>query len=603
MGRVTVWMFAALFAVGFAAAQEPQPNALFLDGDIEIEVQASGEVVVSWRTLSPTLPGTVYFGLVPDGAEIAVPRYRRYARAEGDTREMAMAFRAQFSLSRYETELYDIAELRENRGGTVYVRLEVWNPGWLPTSRLFHTRFAYARDDEGNARRVPCIVLGPFVDNVTEDSAVISWETDLSVRCSFARCFGDGSLVTEVRTGFVRQDLSPGPWEREIYGLAPDTEVTYRVVLEDSATGERLPSSSRTFTFRTAPAPGSDTPFRFAAMSDSRSGLADPLAAVEGCSWTGLRQLTQEARRQGASLMIFAGDLIGGYTASRVDFERQMRSWRRAVGPIAATIPIYPGPGNHDVLGPPPPPDTTRYIQHSHADENAPEVVFSEQFVNPTNGPGPEEIDGVEGPPYGETVYSFDWANAHFVSLNANYWWKRFNDINAEVPGNRMGNFMDGQLEWLDADLAAARERGQDHLFLYFHTPIFPNGGHLSSAMYHSGEIPEMLEMRDRFLEIMTRHDVLATFHGDEHHFCRMLVDGSVRESVSQPFWQITTGGAGAPFYGQQQTDWSDSVQAFSVQTHVVIVEVDGDDVTLRAISDTGEVLDEVSLTGALPKD
>jgi hypothetical protein len=159
---------------------------------------------------------------------------------------------------------------------------------------------------------------------------------------------------------------------------------------------------------------------------------------------------------------------------------------------------------------------------------------------------------------------------------------------------------MDGQLAWLDADLAAARERGQRHLFVYTHEPMFPNGGHTGDAMYWGGEIPEVLAMRDRLAEILSRHGVLAIMHGDEHNYCRMLVDREICAPVTTPFWQIISGGAGAPFYNQEETPWTGNVAVFNTVNHFVLFEVSGDDVTVWAIADTGEVLDEVNLVDAL---
>jgi 3',5'-cyclic AMP phosphodiesterase CpdA len=405
--------------------------------------------------------------------------------------------------------------------------------------------------------------------------------------------------MTEIRTGGLDASGGAVTWEWQLTDLEPETEITYRIILEDPETGAALPSSSASLAFRTAPEPGSHAPFRFAVMSDSRAGPADPLANVEGVNWRALRRLMAEANRQDVRLILFPGDLVNGYTASPLDFNRQLRSWRHAVEPVAALTPIFEGMGNHEAVGPAQAANA-RYLQRAHTDDNSPERLFSAQFVNPANGPAsPERIGDLEGPPYGETVYSFDWGNAHFVSVNSNHWWMSPYGDSDFTQGNREGSVMDGQLAWLDADLAAARERGQRHLFVYTHEPMFPNGGHLGDAMYWGGEIPEVLAMRDRLVEILTRHGVLAVFHGDEHNYSRTLIDSSVTEAASQPLWQITTGGAGAPYYSQEQTPWSDKVEAFSVQIHLVLVQVEGDEVTVLAVSETGQRLDGAVLTRA----
>jgi 3',5'-cyclic AMP phosphodiesterase CpdA len=594
---------ALIAAVTLAAfSQEPEPNALYLGGGIEIDVRPDGDAVISWTSLEPAPAGTAYLGQVPSSADLPMPRYRRYARESYDG--MATAHSVSFEIPAFETASYDISGLVKGGGGTLHVRLEVWNPR-AQQALHFHTRFGYAKSEDGAYRRVPCITLGPFVDMVTENSAVISWETDLPAHCNLGHRVGDGPIAYEMRTGTLPEGEGPHMWEWELTDLPAETEVEYRVRLEDPESGaplfEPLDRDEperwellRTFAFRTAPPRGASTSFQFAAMSDSRADYATSLARVEGVNYAALQELLPMALRAGADFIVFPGDEINGYTASTADFERQLRSWRMATESVGALIPICEGMGNHEVVGPQAP-ERSNIIWRSYTDDRAPEAIFSRHFVNPKNGPGPETEDA---PPYGETVYSFDWGNAHFASVNSNYWWKRFGEAYPDDPGNREGFVMDGQLAWLDADLAAARERGQDHLFVYTHEPMFPNGGHTGDAMYWGGRIPEVLEMRDKFVEVCSRNGVLAVMHGDEHNYSRMLVTSDVTDTVTQPLWQIVTGGSGAPFYNQSTVPWSEHVRAFDIANHFVMFEVDGADVTIRAISRDGAVLDEASLTG-----
>lgn len=588
MGRFIIGVLAALsLCLGIAAA-EPTPNSLFLDGDFDIEVLASGEAVISWNTLEPCPNGTLWTGLVPDDANPAFARYRLTAGMESEG-DMTMEHRASFDVTNYERSLYDVASLVTNGGGTIHLRLITWNPQ-TNSNETFHTRFSYMRDDEGNARRVPCITLGPVVDWVTDSTAVISWDTDLPV--DWRVNHSSGYHVSFGMRVFERSEAPGTHAEVTLDGLAPDSEIEYTVELIDPATGNPLPT--RTYTFHTAPARGSDTPFTVALMSDSRAGRGGGFSDVESTNWSAVRELMTMSLRRGADLIIFAGDLVNGYNASVLDQNRQFQSWRDATAPIGSYVPIYEGVGNHEYVGHTSPENPWR-ITHSYTDERAPELIFSENFVNPTNGPGPENVDGA--PPYAETVYSFDWGNAHFVSINSNYMWSS-RPGSADFPGNREGYIMDGQLAWLDADLAAAREAGQEHLFVYCHEPMFPNGGHVGDSMYWNGRIPEVLEMRARLAEILSRHGVLAIMHADEHNYSRLLVTNELCATVDRPFWHLISGGAGAPFYGQDPTvPWADEVESFSTQNHVLLLNIDGDDVVLQVVSRSGQVLEEVNLT------
>ncbi len=66
---------------------------------------------------------------------------------------------------------------------------------------------------------------------------------------------------------------------------------------------------------------------------------------------------------------------------------------------------------------------------------------------------------------------------------------------------------------------------------------------------------------------------------------------------ISRPFWHITNGSAGAPYYGQQQLPWSESVEKFSIQYALMLFYIDGKTVTLKVINpDTLEEIEEVRL-------
>ncbi len=583
-----------------APTQEPTPNALYLDGDLAIDVRPDGDAVISWRTLEPTPPGTVSYGGCPADADIAQPRYRWNSTNLDADSGPSTAHSVSIELTDLEDEHTDIGRYAANGGGTVEIQLEAWSPRFNQ-AQLFPARFAYRRDAGGTYRRVPAITIGPVVDCVTERSAIISWETDLPARGQviLAPLDGAGEVITETTQGVVRGA------EIEIGGLPPGTRCNYTVQLIDPADDTALPG--RELSFTTAPRAGSDTPFAFAFMSDSRAGVGDPMVRVERVNYATVRRLMAESLRQGADLMLFAGDLVSGYTASRRDFVNQLNAWREAAMPVSGLMPIYEGMGNHEALGPSRE-DNPNRIGRSHTGSDAPEAVFSEAFVNPRNGPA-AEADGA--PMYGETAYSFDWGNAHFVSVNSNYWWD--SQPGREGGGNREGFVMGGQLAWLDRNLRDARSRGQRHLFVYTHEPTFPTGGHLGDGMYWRGRNEEVNRMRDEFVRICSSNGVLAVLHGDEHNYSRTLItsdmptsmEGASEETTAstavRPMWQIISGGAGAPFYSQDfDAPWLEHVRSFSPQYHFVLFEVEGDHVRLRAISDTGQVLDEADLTAEL---
>ena len=119
-----------------------------------------------------------------------------------------------------------------------------------------------------------------------------------------------------------------------------------------------------------------------------------------------------------------------------------------------------------------------------------------------------------------------------------------------------------------------------------------------------------MVERRDELWEAISQNGkVVAVFFGDEHNYHRTYIDsetpvhldGSTNANFTNPVWQIVSGGAGAPFYAQEETPWSDSVDSFYPSKHYCLLGVDGGMVTLKVISDSGEVVDECVLQEGLP--
>jgi len=83
--------------------------------------------------------------------------------------------------------------------------------------------------------------------------------------------------------------------------------------------------------------------------------------------------------------------------------------------------------------------------------------LFSNNFVNPQNGPQSE--DGAyydpnknknDFPGYGESVFYYIYDNIAMVVLNSNYWYAPSTTMIPEIGGNPHGYIMDNQLQWFD---------------------------------------------------------------------------------------------------------------------------------------------------------
>jgi hypothetical protein len=531
-------------------------------------------------------------------------------------------------VSRLESRSYDPG-LRAGAGGVIVYRLEVFDPRASRT-RFFDRRFRYKRQGHpatGTYRLCTTLTEEPSVDCVTHHSAQISWETD---RASRGAVLLDGTEVKDERLA-TRHEVS-------VTGLQPDRRYRYQIryAAAGGLTGKQA--------FRTAPAPGSQCPFSFGFISDSRGGVGGGERSVNGVNRRDLTHFVTTLYARGARFICFAGDLINGYTSEATDFVSQLESWKRAVQPVAARIPVYEGMGNHEQLGDfyrvPDPAGNQGFLllfADREGDESA-EAYFAREFVNPPGSaygfgpPAPEtRIAGVAGPrtgpSYAENVYSFRYGNAHFVALNTNYWYtgqRRAPGSSRSIShreatllalehlgGNREGYLRPHQLAWLERDLRAAQaDDSVDWVFIYLHEPAFPNGGHLQDAMFWAtpgkGEagglndpsvpLGDVIDMRDRFWRTVADHPkVLAVLCGDEHNYSRTRVDSAIRPDYRSPVWQIVSGGCGAPYYVQDTSvPWSENVERFAASKHCCLFTVAGDRVSLTVISDTSEVLDHV---------
>jgi hypothetical protein len=94
-------------------------------------------------------------------------------------------------------------------------------------------------------------------------------------------------------------------------------------------------------------------------------------------------------------------------------------------------------------------------------------------------------------------------------------------------------SFSEETLKWLESDLAQARRAGL-RLFVASHPPAFPGGGHMWNSLSffdpsytcddYSGI--DRRKERDRFWNILKKHDVVAYFCGHEHNIQIQNVEG-----------------------------------------------------------------------------
>ena len=536
--------------------------------------------MIEFQTIVPAPRAKVYFGLYVPDQEIKIPQYRR--ESIEDLLGESTSHTVTLKISKFENPKYDLCNFAE-KGGVVCYRIELYNPA-KATAAFYDGRFRV----DGDYNLMPCVTEGPFVDMVTTTGAVISWDASDETTGAVEV---DGLLYIDGKSATYH--------EITVDGLTPNTKYDYDVFVDGV-------QDFKTYHFKTAPS--TNAGFEFAALSDSRQGVGGGERSFGGVNYQRLSQFMIDAYNRGADFVLFGGDLINGYTTNVTDFRMQLESWKDASEQVGCYIPIYEGMGNHealiDVYD-----DGSKYgISFDKVDDEttgskSAERVFAEEFVNPHNGPEVETAMKSTAPIYDENVYYFDYANTRIVSFNTNYGWCSNPE---EHGGNLEGYVMDDQLEWIKGVLANAAANPEiNHVFMFAHEPAFPNGGHLGDAQWYSGKKPYVVDRRDELWEAISQNGkVVAVFFGDEHNYHRTLInkdtpvylDGTSNLDFVNPVWQIVSGGAGAPFYAQQETPWSDFVGSFYPSKHYCMIQVNGDKVTLKVISDSREIVDEVVL-------
>ncbi|MEO0322658.1 MAG: metallophosphoesterase family protein [Myxococcota bacterium] len=549
-----------------------------------LRLAPDGTATVTFETLRPIPAATVYFGHRLPQDPLGLPRYRQASTSMEDRADVPGGYRYVVRLDgkRVLRPRYDAAGVLRKKRGVLAWRLEMLD-ALEGTSRVIDAETAFRCDpcdgQEPAFVQLPSLRLGSFVDRVGTSSAIVSFATDAATAAQVsvaAEGQGEAPVFASATPGTRHEVL--------LEGLEPGTRYRYQPIVVD-ARGEVHVHRGGTF----ATEPTGLTRFEFVALSDSRSGLGPADTQYGGTNAEVLRALLQGAVARGRPrAIVFAGDLIDGYTTWPRSYVFELEMWQRAVQPVHAHVPIYEVMGNHEALL-----DVWANGWAAAQTEPSAEGLFAEAFVNPTGSP--EAAPGA--PPYRENTYAFDLGSAHLVALNSNYRYRSHpgQDGHPAGPeGNREGWLDDATLAWLDADLAAAREAGQQHLFVFAHEPGFPNGGHVQDALYWNGEVPEVLAQRAKLYGILGRHGVTAIVHGDEHNYSRLLVDAeTLGAPMERPVWQLISGGAGAPYYAQdRELPWSAKVAAFDTRQHYLRFLVDGERCTVEAVSREGGRID-----------
>jgi hypothetical protein len=328
------------------------------------------------------------------------------------------------------------------------------------------------------------IVRGPYLQNGTASQVTVRWRTDVAVPTKIKW----GSLSSPLAQGINKDEIT-----REhtvtLAGLEPNRRYTYSVVLPSGTTDP--------VSFTTAPASESES-FKVWVLGDA--GSSGTLENGEDDAQIAVRDSFLKQHPIGSlRFMMFLGD--NAYkTGTDLEYQRAVFSiYRNALHSLVA----WSTQGNHDETA------------------NA----YYNVFTFPQHGEAGGVPSGTEG------YYSFDYSNAHFISLNS---------FIAEKP------FRSDMIEWLKRDLAANKKTWTVAMF---HHPAYSAGTH-NSDLTTKHEAP-MRWMRENIVPILEQGGVDVVMSGHSHGYERSkLINGHYGDSSTFTDAFVKDGGSGDPREG-----------------------------------------------------
>ena len=465
------------------------------------------------------------------------------------------------------------------------------------------------------------ITEGPIVNLITSDHPdwmVISFDTDKPAQASVV--LKEGRIARSSQTAT----------HHEIHLEKLQSNQIYKYHIEAIRADDTL--KTPILHFNTAPEKGFSA-FNFVYTGDGRAAYGGGESDYLGVNRYILQQIGYHAFQYDARFLLFNGDLVSGYTTFLNDLFLEYKAFKQSLFGLMVQTPVYCAIGNHEALlnvfD-----DSSRYglgMDKWPYGTSSAEAFFAKEFVQPENGP--ESYDFF--PPYKENVYSFSYGNVKIIVFNNNYWWTSEKAI-AEYGGSPEGYILPNQMDWIRKEITQAeKDTGIKYVFLMGHEAVFPNGGHIEDAMWYNGDnqvraaIAEngrnvksldkgIIQIRNEFWEIVSNSTkVVAVLGSDEHAYHRTLItdqtpvgvlpkddlngngildDGqySANPNFKRPLWNIVSGGAGAPYYTQEKTPWTDWVHIYSSHYNYVLFTVSENTVGMKVYDITGELLDQL---------
>lgn len=432
------------------------------------------------------------------------------------------------------------------------------------------------RNKRHSGKPLPNLVRGPYLQVPTSNSMVIRWRTDTWARSRvrYGTSIENLDLISDEPSLVLEHEV-------KLSNLKPRTKYYYSIGgIKDTLQG------NQDNYFVTLPLVGEENLYRVGVFGDCGNGS------------TRQRKVRDEIVKYLGGNYMDAWILLGDNAyEDGEDAQYQINYFDIYKDNLLKKYPLFPAPGNHDY----------RDVEFSQAEaQKTHEVAYYQNFTMPTNG----EAGGV--PSNTQSYYSFDIGNIHFLSLDS---------YGMEENSLRMYDTLSPQVEWVKKDLAANTNKGW--VVAYWHHPPYTMGSH------NSDKERELVKIRENFIRILERYNVDLVLCGHSHLYERSkLISGhygpnkdfdplvhSVSNSTafydnsknSCPYIKSDENNAGTVYVisgsaGQLEDKVQDTyplnamVYSNSKVSGAVMLEVEGNRLDLKWISENGEILDKFTM-------
>ncbi len=390
---------------------------------------------------------------------------------------------------------------------------------------------------------------GPYLSWTDEDSSktmTITWITEAAEPNPIFK-WGDTSYDLSKIANVEGDDHHHTV---KLKGLKPDSNYFYQI-----------PGFREIITeFRTGPRIGSRTPFSFVLYGDTRE---DEPSESE---LTHEEIIERMGKEKDVRFVLQAGDVANNYDEN---WKEQWHYNFEVIKPLSKKIPFMSVAGNHGWNE-----GVTKTITGS---------IYINYYELPRNGPGKD----------GESYY-FNYGNAFYLVIG-------YDQQEAASPEEYDAPFV----EWVVEQLQYAKTCGLfDWIFVMFHKPPF-------SVKIENNVIEENHTQIRYWHPIFMDLGVDFVFNGHNHHYERIQVGNSPEEIGTHNITYVVSGGGGGggdlhdtlPAIFNSSKDGVGDLEYYGKTAyaekcyHYVRFSVQGNTISLKTITVSGEVIDRYTVT------